>query len=49
MDQHAVPQPVGGDAGERGAFGGICTRVVSPAGLLPVASSLCPYFGAPAP
>ena len=49
MDQHAVPQPAGGGAGERKAFRGFGDRVVGPEGLPLVPSSLCPSFGAPAP
>ena len=49
MDQHVVPQPAGGGAGERGAFVGVHFRAVSSTGLPPVASSLYPRFRAPAP
>ena len=48
IDQHDVPQPADG-ASERVAFGGIRNRVVGPAGLPLVSSSLGPRFGAPAP
>ena len=33
MDQHVVPQPADGSAGERGAFRGVRAQAVGPAGL----------------
>ena len=48
-DQHDVPQPAGGGAGEWKAFEGFCNRAIGPARLPLVSSSLCPRFGTPAP
>ena len=42
MDQHAVPQPAGGGAGEVKVFEGFCDRVIGSERLPLVPSSLCP-------
>ena len=49
MDQHSILQSAGGGTGEREVFEGFRGRAFGPTGLPPVASSLCPRFGAPAP
>ena len=49
IDQHGITLPSGCGTREQKMFGGICDRVVNPAGIPLVSSSVCSCFGAAAP